>query len=53
MSMNTLKKTRNTKLLAKAMGMMPKKVVAAPTVTEGPISPKALAIWSFLGIAGL
>ena len=51
--MNNLKKTRNMKLLANAMGMMPKKVVAAPTMIDGPISPSALAIRASFGMAGL
>ena len=51
--MNILKKTRKTKLLANAIGRMPKKVVAAPSMTDGPTSPRAFAIWASLGVAGL
>ena len=51
--MNNLKKTRNMKLLANAMGMMPKKVVAAPTMIDGPISPSVLAIRASFWMAGL
>ena len=52
MRMNSLKKTRKMKLLANARGMMPKKVVAAPAMTDGPISPNARAIRSSFGIEG-
>lgn len=52
MRMNSLKKTRKMKLLANAIGMMPKKVVAAPTMMDGPISPNARAILSSFGVAG-
>ena len=44
--MNILKKTRKMKLLANAIGMIPKKVVAAPSMTDGPTSPNAFAIWT-------
>ena len=44
MMRNILKKTRKIALLAKARGMMPRNVVAAPSMTEGPISPRAYAI---------
>lgn len=44
MMRNILKNTRNTTFEAKAMGTMPSSVVVAPTNTDGPISPIALAI---------
>ena len=44
MTRNILKNTRNTTFEAKAMGTMPTSVVAAPTTTDGPISPRALPI---------
>ena len=56
MMRNILKKTRKIALLAKARGMMPRNVVAAPTMTEGPISPRASAIrrsFAMLGSWGL
>lgn len=43
MMRNILKNTRKTTLEAKAMGTMPSSVVVAPTNTDGPISPMALA----------
>ena len=52
MTRNILKKTRKITLFAKASGMMPRNVVAAPIITEGPISPKASAIRSSLGMLG-
>ena len=52
MMRNILKNTRKTALLAKARGMMPKNVVAAPTMTEGPISPRASAILASFGVLG-
>ena len=52
MMRNILKKTRKTTLLANASGTMPRKVVAAPTMTEGPISPMASAMRASLGMFG-
>ena len=47
-----LKKTRKITLLAKARGMIPKNVVTAPSITEGPTSPMASAMRASLGILG-
>ena len=49
---NILKNTRKMTLFAKAMGMMPRKVVIAPTTTDGPISPRARAIRKSFAIVG-
>lgn len=48
MMRNILKKTRNMALLAMDKGKMPTKVVAAPSMTEGPISPMVAAIRTLL-----
>lgn len=49
---NILKKTRKITLLANTSGMIPRKVVVAPTITEGPISPRALAMRVSLSTLG-
>ena len=52
MTKNILKNTRKMTLFAKALGMMPRKVVIAPTTTDGPISPRARAMRKSLAIVG-
>lgn len=52
MTRNILKNTRKIALLAKASGMIPRNVVVAPVITDGPISPKAFAIRASLGMLG-
>lgn len=49
---NILKKTRKTWLAANAIGMIPRNVVAAPTTTDGPISPSPSAIRTSLSLLG-
>lgn len=49
---NILKNTRKTTMWANAIGKMPRKVVAALITTEGPISPKALAILAAFDSSG-
>ena len=51
--MKLLKKIRKTNLLANAMGIMPKKQVAAPSMTDEPTSPSAFAIWTCFELSGL
>lgn len=52
MMINILKNTRNTWFRAKAIGMIPKNVVVAPTTTDGPISPIPSAIRTSFGVLG-
>lgn len=52
MTRNILKNTRKITLLANASGMIPRNVVAAPTITDGPISPSALAILTSFDVFG-
>lgn len=52
MRKNILKNTRKTAMWANAIGKIPRKVVTALITTEGPISPKTLAILASFDSSG-